>query len=397
MRQSSEQLSFERLEDRMLLSTLVVNSLADNTTAGDGLVTLREAIHAANTLGTTDLGDSGSIGLDQIVFASGLSGSILLTSGELDVIGDLLITGNGRNDIVIDAQQNSRIFDVTGVDTDLTLDNLKLQNGRTTSDNNGGGAIRFTATGIGTLSVLNSTLLNNSTAGDSAHGGAIYSLTGDVSVSGSLLNGNWTEGQSSFGGAIASPTAGDINVLNSTLSGNHVDGTSGSGGAIASPSLLGKTVIVGSTITGNEATTGGGIGMFALNLGKSLTIRNCIVAGNIADQHADFTAPGGLLSTLDVTNSLIGDNDGTTLSATLNGVFDSLGNLVGSTTGDGVIDPHLAPLADNGGPTLTHALLPGSLALDSGNNTSSNDAGMVHDQRGAPFLRVYGAGVDMGS
>ena len=54
-------------------------------------------------------------------------------------------------------------------------------------------------------------------------------------------------------------------------------------------------------------------------------------------------------------------------------------------------DPLLAPLADNGGPTPTHALLPGSPAINQGSSTESND------QRGAPFVRNFGGGVDIGA
>jgi len=54
--------------------------------------------------------------------------------------------------------------------------------------------------------------------------------------------------------------------------------------------------------------------------------------------------------------------------------------------------PHLAPLADNGGPTRTHALLPGSAAIDAG-----DAAGAAHDQRGEGFPRVLGASADIGA
>src|SRR5687768_5866021 len=64
-------------------ATLTVNSLADNATSGDGLVTLREAITAANADTATDLGQNGS-GADTIVFDASLSGGTIA----------LLITGN---------------------------------------------------------------------------------------------------------------------------------------------------------------------------------------------------------------------------------------------------------------------------------------------------------------
>ena len=65
-------------------------------------------------------------------------------------------------------------------------------------------------------------------------------------------------------------------------------------------------------------------------------------------------------------------------------------SLPGDTLGG---DPMLAPLADNGGPTWTHALLTGSPAIDTGNNA----AALTTDQRGDGFVRVYGAAADIGA
>jgi hypothetical protein len=80
------------------------------------------------------------------------------------------------------------------------------------------------------------------------------------------------------------------------------------------------------------------------------------------------------------TSSLIGNATGTTFAA------GSGANITGT-------DPMLGPLADNGGPTRTHALLPGSPAIDHG----SNPAGLVADQRGGLFLRTVGAAADIGA
>jgi hypothetical protein len=68
---------------------------------------------------------------------------------------------------------------------------------------------------------------------------------------------------------------------------------------------------------------------------------------------------------------------------------DAYGNLIGQPVefgGSGLIDPMLAPLADNGGPTLTHAILPGSPALDGGAVVTGTPLGF--DQRGNPFQRM---------
>ncbi|MEX0613529.1 MAG: hypothetical protein WD229_15535, partial [Pirellulales bacterium] len=69
-------LRFEPLEDRRLLAVLTVNSSLDNLSGGDGVVTLREAIIAANTDATTDLGHTGS-GADTITFDAALSGATI--------------------------------------------------------------------------------------------------------------------------------------------------------------------------------------------------------------------------------------------------------------------------------------------------------------------------------
>jgi hypothetical protein len=80
------------------------------------------------------------------------------------------------------------------------------------------------------------------------------------------------------------------------------------------------------------------------------------------------------------TNSLVENTTGTVFRA------GSAANVIG-------LDPRLGPLADNGGPTQTHALLAGSPALDHG----SNPAGLAFDQRGAGFARVRGAAPDIGA
>src|SRR5205814_5688317 len=63
------------------------------------------------------------------------------------------------------------------------------------------------------------------------------------------------------------------------------------------------------------------------------------------------------------------------------GVTDSGNNIIGS-------DPQVGPLASNGGPTMTRAVLPTSPAIDAGNNTSATNAGLTTDQRGTGFPRI---------
>ena len=85
-----------------------------------------------------------------------------------------------------------------------------------------------------------------------------------------------------------------------------------------------------------------------------------------------------------------------TLSGSNNLIEDGSGGLADSITGD----PLLGPLADNGGPTMTHALLPGSPAIDAGNNALAVDANgnpLTNDQRAAGFDRIFGGTVDIGA
>jgi hypothetical protein len=113
----------------------------------------------------------------------------------------------------------------------------------------------------------------------------------------------------------------------------------------------GTLVLYNSTITQNEGTLGG------LKTVGPTTLANTIIAGNIARDWDD----GGLVPSPDCWGTirsqgynLIGD----TTSCTITG--DTTGNLLN-------VAPNLGPLQNNGGPTFTHALLPGSPAIDAGN------------------------------
>src|SRR5262245_14024617 len=104
----------EGLEDRSTPTVLTVNAGGDPGTPGDGLVTFREAITAANMDTTTDLGETGS-GADTIVFTSGVTGTIALVaqSGQLQVTAPLAIQGPGAGVLAVSGQDAVRVFDIT--------------------------------------------------------------------------------------------------------------------------------------------------------------------------------------------------------------------------------------------------------------------------------------------
>ena len=180
---------FEPLEDRCLLATLIVNSAQDNITSDDGLVTLREAIIAANNDTVTDLGLAG-FGVDTIRFAVNIGNdpgddfttphTIFLGLGEFELTEAATIVGPGQELLTIDAQQNSRIFNITATTGDYTIAGLALTGGRTTGGNINsvdttfsGGAVRSLTTG--SLTIDQSTVSNNNTTGNYARGGGIFS------------------------------------------------------------------------------------------------------------------------------------------------------------------------------------------------------------------------------
>jgi CSLREA domain-containing protein len=181
-----------------------------------------------------------------------------------------------------------------------------------------------------------------------------------------------TEGSGEFGGAI--DNSGTLVVTNSTFSGNFARIA---GGAISNDQ--GGTVeLTNSTIANNSSTTPGGGGGINSEPGSSTEtlLRNTIVANNFrgGDCHGDIIDAGNNLDSDDSCN--LGRN--------------SLPR----------VDPKLGPLADNGGPTQTMALLPGSPAINAGNNDlAKNPDGtpLVFDQRAPGFARIVGPAVDIGA
>ncbi len=205
-----------------------------------------------------------------------------------------------------------------------------------------------------------------------------------------------------FGGAVYN-SYGTLRLYRSTLDGNTA---TGSGGAVRGSG--GSMVFDDCTIANNSAQYGGGI---FLGYG-ALTITNSTIAGNNATNPG---AGGGLFvpdgATLD--NTIVaqntdpnGENDvtGGTLSpsSAYNLVgSDETGSLVNGVNGNqvGVTNPGLGPLANNGGPTQTMALLPGSPAIDAGSNAVAVDPTtglpLTTDQRGEP--RIANGIVDIGA
>jgi len=288
---------------------------------------------------------------DTIVFDPAVN-LIVLTSGEIVIKKMLVIQGPGANLLSITANASSRIFRISkGVK--LTIADIELQKGVTTDF---GGAI-FNE---GSL-LLRRAFVKRSSA---RQGGAIYS-TGSIKVEDSTIYFN----EALNGGGISvGPTADLAEFTNTTISGNTA--TSDDGGGLTSRSRL-------------------------------LFVNHCTIVQNTS--MASYATGGleALTANAFVSNSIIADNHGTPFNDVL-GVINSQGtNLVGDPNGNSGqwdvtdllgVNPSLGSLQyNNGGTTPTYAPLPGSPAIDAGDESNTT----ALDQNGA--TRVRGATVDIGA
>ena len=254
----------------------------------------------------------------------------------------------------------------------LTIEDSTITNNE--SMNSEGGGIRQL---YGSLTVERSTIAGNSAWGP---GGGISAASGIlVAIRNTTISGNSSAsgGSSSFGGGGLLLFNATATITNSTLSGNSANFN---GGAIFA--FSGQLTVAHSTIAQNRSdadsnASGSGGGISVGNL-QTVTLDHTVVAGNLRAASTRDDVAG----TVSARFSLLGDSTGAT-------VVDNGGNLIG--TGGTPIDPLLGPLAGNGGPTLTHALLVGSPAIDVGEASAIAGVGNVplFDERGTPFTRVF--------
>jgi hypothetical protein len=224
-------------------------------------------------------------------------------------------------------------------------------------------------------------------------GGGIYN-TGMMTITSSTISDNRTDNPGHFGGDGGGiENDGTMTIQDSTISGNRALG-GGFDGGYGGGVFGNNTTITNSTITGNSGRFGGGVAG----------------GGNIAHTTFSNNSDVGYGGALYLTRPLELGN--TILKAGTSGVniYNNGGSLIThgynvcSDNGSGLLngpgdqintDPMLGPLQNNGGPTQTHALLPGSPAIDAGdpNFTPPPD----YDQRGPGFVRVFNGRIDVGS
>ena len=282
----------------------------------------------------------------------------------------------------------------------------------------------------GTLTISSSSIRDNTTSGYwSGDGGAIHSHNGSVTILNSVISGNTVSGDPAYGGGISISSESSLTVDNSTFSDNYDDGyDSAAGGGIAS---WGSATITNSTFTGNEVQSvydegqGGGI---VNAFSGVMVITNSTISANSADATgggvANFgeitfnnttitgNSNGGVFTSCqdqDTINrfrrTIVSGNTGGEVTldyagncpggvvVNKNNVFGRSNNagLIGFSPGAtdivpaGALNTILSPLANNGGPTQTHALPANSPALDRAPNADCTAAPVNGlDQRGQP-------------
>ncbi len=388
-----------RATDQRGLSRSVDLPGSPNTADGSDI----GAFELQRNLPVTSLADSGpgtmreAIGLaaeGQVIDATGVRGTITLTSGRLLVPTSLMILGPGAGNLTVNGNNASRVFEVTG--PNVMLHGLSIVGGQ---DAEGGAGIKAGGSSGSVLTVSACVISNNSTP---MKGGGIYVSTGVITtISNSTIAGNVAAGGASgwLGGGMFN-AGGQVTIVNSTLNNNFA----GYGGAIYNHGRYagGATLkILNSTLSTNSASgESGAIANDGAWGGSSavLKINGCTFSGNTGataggifnDAWQSGSAPLEVGSTIfqsGTSGTNLINREGAVTSAGYNLSSDGGGGLLNKPTDLNNTDPMLGRLQDNGGPTCTHALLAGSPAIDKGKRDAVTSLPSSTDQRGVarPF------------
>ena len=331
------------------LTTYTVTKTTDtNDGACNGDCSLREAIVAANASPDVNIINIPASGTAYTLTRSGSDDTA--ANGDLDITNPVIINGGGAISTTIEGGTGwtDRLFHILGAAVEMS--GLTIRKGNSPSSSGGG----INNNDAGQLTLTNVTIKEN-TASDS---GGIYNK-GVLNISNSTISNNVSNG---VAGGLRN-IGGLVMLTDVTVSGNTAKTEGGGLRSASNGSFSGKMTLVNVTVTNNTADsdadgTGEGGGIYRSS--GTIEVRNSLIAGNFdnsaATKHPDcsgsFTTKG---------NNLIGNNTG--CSGFTNGVS---GDQVG--TAGSPINPLLGALANNGGQTFTHALNPGSPAINTGTN-----------------------------
>ena len=373
----------------------------------DGDCSLREALASANNDYGYDNCTSG-YGKDLIAIPAGTySLSVAGMSedggftGDLDVFEDVAIIGAGQDQTIISGAGIDRVFHVQDAARADFID-LSIQDGLVDSGSSdtGGGILNDS----GKL-YLDSTAIENNVAGFS--GGGIAISNGYAHIIKSMIAEN---SAIYYGGGLYTTTGGSVLVWDSAFSSNQADL---GGGIFTNDSVqlfnvavnnnIGQAIFGDSgsfvdaenvTISGNQDNVNYP-GYTAITNYGYMSLTHATIANNPSSNNVIVIGSG---ATLNFTNSILAGN-GTGTCSNWGGTINRYGHNIEDTDTCGFIvpedmvntDPELGPLSDIGGPTPTHAILPGSKAI----NAADDVYCPYTDQRGVP--RAFGLHCDIGA
>ena len=371
--------------------TLTNVSITENTADGDAADDGGGGIF--NTAGTVTISEC-TLTENNATGTSGSGGGILSIAGTVSISDSTLELNNAN-------RAGGAIEIVNGTlmmnDSDMMTNNVNGAAG--TANPGNGGALHISAVAMVTI---NGGVVSGNTA--KREGGGLWNQTGStMTLNEVTISSNNANGQDAIhGGGGIFNNGGNLIVNASTISNNASDGGGlGNGGGIHIKA--GTVEINVSTISGNISVNDGG----GIYNNASLSINASTIANNFADQFGGGLANGPAADLLtSLTNTIVANNmadsgkdiyayDDSLLSGSYNLIgqddtndFDSVSTDIEGTS-ENPVNPMLGPLADNGGPTFTHALLEGSPAYNAGNPEDQ-----FMDQRG---MMVFNNFRDIGS
>ncbi|KGO06167.1 hypothetical protein NV36_04495, partial [Dokdonia donghaensis DSW-1] len=259
----------------------------------DGPNSLRDAVAQANTL----------TGVNTITFNGNFV--ITLTSGEIEITEDIIITGNGTTGTIIDgASNNARLFNITG-GASSTITMITFRNAIEAGD---GGAIALSNAGLITISDCDFT---NNTAGGSGGGGAIASTDSDLTIMSSSFIGNAATGAGGSGGAVYQATSGLLTIEGSLFSENTAIRAGGAVEVDSNGDIIFNNLVFDTNTAGPSPGNGGA---FHITGEANSTITGGSANNNIAaNEGGGFWNGTGLMTISDVdfeNNSANGDDNG---------------------------------------------------------------------------------------
>jgi hypothetical protein len=383
------------LEERCVPASIVVNIASEDPNPGNGMMSLRDALAIANANNQPDT-ITFAPGITTVTTASGLevtepgqANATTIDGGGVVVIQEQVTANTGS---VLSIGGNSLLHTAAFAQ----LDGLTLTGGEDGFQGGGGLYVDYYAHAmLDHVTVRGNVAARNNNG--PVNGGGILNLGVTRMTDCTVLHNNAI----GYGGGIYN--AGQLVIENSTIADNSsglrtiVDPFVGAGGGIYNSPPVGQNpggmVAINCTITGNRSASDGG-GIYAVG---AAALTNVTITHNRANPDVSIDPGAGLVIKGPVTaNNTIISGNWNSYNGAADDVVGTLSagssyNLIGGNAGVG-------RLADNGGPTLTCALLPGSPAAAAGSialAVDENGNPLITDQRGSP--RTTGGTLDIGA